>query len=109
MRMGPRQYRFFFVLSLAASILSAQTAKIYTSSKAGDRLAAKPDVQFVDAKPSGVVTFEINDAVKHQTMAGFGASIMEAGIIALNTLPADKQEMCFAPCSIPRTGRGTPP
>ncbi len=79
MRMGSQQRCLFFLpgLFLAVSILSAQTAKVYVSSKAGDRLAAKPDVQFVDVNPSGAVTFEINDAVKHQTMAGFGASIME--------------------------------
>jgi len=30
--------------------------------------------------------------VKFQKIDGFGASIMEAGILTLNALPADKQE-----------------
>jgi len=30
--------------------------------------------------------------VKYQKIAGFGASIMEAGLMTLNTLPVDKQE-----------------
>lgn len=74
----------------------AQTAKVVVSSKAGDRLTAKPDLKFSDAVPSAksrsTATFEINDAVKFQKIDGFGASLMEAGIITLNTLPPDKQE-----------------
>jgi glucosylceramidase len=70
----------------------AQTVKIHVSAKAGDRLSAKPDLQFSEAKPAGGSTFEINDAVEYQRIDGFGASLMEAGLITLNTLPADKQE-----------------
>src|ERR1700746_1824047 len=74
----------------------AQTARVVVSSKAADRLTAKPDLKFSDASPSAKsrppATFEINDAVKFQKIDGFGASLMEAGIITLNTLPPDKQE-----------------
>lgn len=66
--------------------------QIHVSSKAGDRLSAKPDLQFSETKPAAGRTFEINDAVEYQKIDGFGASIMEAGLITLNTLPADKQE-----------------
>lgn len=72
--------------------LWAQTVKLHVSSLAGDRLAPKPDVQFVDAKPATGPTFEINDTVKYQKIDGFGASFMEAGLMTLNTLPAEKQE-----------------
>ena len=75
-----------------AHCLNAQTVKVHVSSKAGDRLAAKADLQFTDAKPDRSATFQINDAVKYQKIHGFGASIMEAGLITLNTLPAEKQE-----------------
>lgn len=93
-------------LSLCLSALSGQTAKIHVSSQAGDRIAAKPDGQFDDAKPAGGATFEINDAVKYQTMAGFGASIMEAGIITLNTLPASQQEDVLRSLFDPQAGAG---
>jgi O-glycosyl hydrolase len=79
----------FFLFS---STLSGQTVKVYVSSKAGDRIAAKPDVQFSPAQPASGTNFQINDAVKLQKIDGFGASIMEAGIMTLNTLPPDKQE-----------------
>ena len=59
----------------------AQTAKVYVSSQAGDRLAAKPELKFTERKPTLGVTFEIDDAVHFQKMDGFGASFMEAGIM----------------------------
>jgi glucosylceramidase len=77
---------------LVSSTLCAQTSKIYVSSKAGDRLTRKPDVEFTEAKASAGAVFEIDDTVKYQKIDGFGASFMEAGIMTLNTLPADKQE-----------------
>ena len=80
----------------AAAVASAQIVKVHVSSKAGDRMAAKPDLQFADAKATGGATFQINDAVKYQKMDGFGASIMEAGLITLNTLPAGQAGRSFA-------------
>ena len=87
-------YSLLLVLCIpaVAPLLEAQTAKIYVSSQAGARLAAQPDVNLTDAKPSGGAVFQIDDSVKLQKMHGFGASIMEAGIMTLNTLPPDKQE-----------------
>jgi glucosylceramidase len=93
-------------LALAASGLHAQSAKLHVSSKAGDRLAAKPDAQFSDGKAAGGATFRIDDSVKYQKMAGFGASIMEAGIMTLNTLPADKQEDVLRALFDPKDGAG---
>src|SRR5438034_11589110 len=80
------------LLSLAPVALLAQTAKIYVSSQAGDRLTAKPELKFTDDKPGAGATFEISDSVQFQKMDGFGASFMEAGIMTLNTLPPEKQE-----------------
>jgi glucosylceramidase len=75
-----------------APFASAQTATIHVSSQAGDRLTKKADLQFSDAELPAAPTFEINDAVHFQKMDGFGASFMEAGLMTLNTLPAEKQE-----------------
>ena len=92
--------------ALTASGLCGQTVKLHVSSKGGDRLATKPDAQFVDGQATGGATFQINDAVKHQKMAGFGASIMEAGLMTLNTLPADKQEDVLKALFDPKDGAG---
>jgi O-Glycosyl hydrolase len=75
-----------------APFAGAQTATIYISSQAGDRLTKKADLQFSDAELPAAPKFEINDAVPFQKMDGFGASFMEAGLMTLNTLPAEKQE-----------------
>jgi glucosylceramidase len=93
-------------LGVAASPSAAQTAKVYVSSAAGDRLAAKPDVKFRDGKPGPGATFEINPTIKFQKMDGFGASLMEAGIITLNTLPPDKQEEVLRALFDPAAGAG---
>jgi glucosylceramidase len=84
----------------------AQTVKLHVSSKAGDRLTAKPDLQFSDNKPSSGANFQINSDVKLQKIDGFGASIMEAGIMTLNTLPADKQEEVLRALFDPQAGAG---
>jgi len=80
------------ILAVAAATTNGQTAKVYVSSQAGDRLSAKPELKFTDSKPARSASFEISDAVRLQKIDGFGASFMEAGLMTLNTLPADKQE-----------------
>jgi glucosylceramidase len=96
----------FFCSCAIPAVLHAQTVKLHVSSKAGDRLTAKPDLQFTDGKPASGSTFEINDAVKFQKIDGFGASIMEAGIMTLNTLPAEKQEEVLRALFDPQEGAG---
>lgn len=97
---------FAMALGLSATTLPAQTVKLHVSSKAGDRMAAKPDLHFSDGNSAGGTTFQIDDSVKHQTIAGFGASIMEAGLMTLNTLPADKQEEVLRALFDPKEGAG---
>src|SRR5882724_9277883 len=114
--MKPMQKRFvrkwvqFAILMLAVSFhaatLRAQTVKVHVSSKAGDRLTAKPDAQFAKGNGGGDPAFQINDSVKYQTMMGFGASLMEAGIITLNTLSAEKQEDVLRALFDPANGAG---
>ena len=87
-------------------VIYAQTVKLHVSSKAGDRLSAKPDLQFTDTKPVSGASFQINEDVKLQKIDGFGASIMEAGIMTLNTLPADKQEEVLRALFDPQEGAG---
>ena len=94
------------VISLHADLLEAQTVKIYVSSKDGDRLRAKPDAKFAVGRTADGPTFSINDSTKFQTMMGFGASFMEAGLITLNTLPPEKQEDVLRALFDPIEGAG---
>jgi glucosylceramidase len=94
------------LILLPGLALGAQTVKLHVSSKAGDRLTAKPDTQFSNGQAANGETFQINDAVKHQKIAGFGASIMEAGLMTLNTLPPDKQEDVLRALFDPKNGAG---
>jgi glucosylceramidase len=102
--------RIGFVLGVAilfaVAPAGAQTVKVHVSSKGGDRLTPKPDLQFAETKTSATASFQIDEKVKHQKMAGFGASIMEAGIMTLNTLPADKQEELLKALFDAKTGAG---
>ena len=41
----------FIALFVFSSVVFGQTAKVYVSSKAGDRIAAKPDLQFTMTSP----------------------------------------------------------
>lgn len=92
--------------ALCTSLLQAQTVKLHVSSKEGDRIAAKPDAKFSDAKATSGATFQINDSVKYQKIHGFGASVMEAGLMVLNMLPADKQEDVLRALFDPKEGAG---
>jgi glucosylceramidase len=94
------------ILFVAATFTDAQTAKVYVSSQAGDRLTAKPAVKFAARKPTGGATFEIDDAVRFQKIDGFGASFMEAGLMTLNTLPNDKQEQVLRALFDQKEGAG---
>src|SRR5579864_9443757 len=73
------------------ALLRAQEVKVYVSSKAGDRLTAKPNLHF-ENKVAAKAAFTVNDGIKFQKMDGFGASLLEAGLMVINTLPPDQQE-----------------
>ncbi len=96
----------FLLLLFSAAAAPAQTVKLYVSSGQGDRLSQKPDAKFVDATLSADASFHINDATRFQEIHGFGASIMEAGLMTLNTLPAEKQEDVLRALFDPKSGAG---
>src|SRR5215467_12457286 len=76
---------------------AAQNVQVYVSSKAGDRLAAKPQLRFEPGSGSGSSGFEIDDGIVFQKMDGFGASLLESGLIVLNDLaPADQESVLRA-------------
>jgi len=85
-----------------------QRVKVWVSSNGGDRMAAKEDREFGKDKGdhAAKANFSINGKVKYQRMEGFGASIMEAGLMTLNTLPAEKQEEVLRALFDPKDGAG---
>jgi len=99
-----------FALLLAASLGLAsawgQEVKVYVSSKAGDRLAAKPSLQFAAQEKAKLPGFKINATVTDQKIDGFGASLMEAGLICLNDLPPAAQEEVLQKLFDPEKGAG---
>ena len=96
------------LLAALAATAHAQRVKVWVSSNGGDRMTAKDDREFRNAKDDSKskADFSINPHVKYQQMQGFGASIMEAGLMTLNTLPADKQEEVLRALFDPNTGAG---
>jgi glucosylceramidase len=78
---------------------------VYVSSKAGDRLSAKKPLSFESAATK-VPDFQIDEGVKYQTIVGFGASFLEAGLVVLNTLPPAEQEAVLRALFDPTSGAG---
>jgi glucosylceramidase len=79
---------------------------MFVSSKDGDRLSDKPAVRFEAGESGQAATFRVDDSVTHQTIAGFGASFLEAGLICINSLPPAKQEKVFESLFDPVRGAG---
>ncbi|MBV9884927.1 MAG: hypothetical protein JO119_00115, partial [Acidobacteria bacterium] len=96
------------LLASAAAIARGQHVKVWVSSNGGDRMTAKEDREFSTDKDASTIKadFSINKDVKYQRMEGFGASIMEAGLMTLNTLPAEKQEEVLKALFDPKDGAG---
>jgi glucosylceramidase len=92
--------------SLGLASAGAQEVKVYVSSQAGDRLAAKPSLQFAAQEKAKLPGFRINAAVTDQKIDGFGASLMEAGLICLNDLPPAAQEEVLQQLFNPEKGAG---
>ncbi len=93
-----------FGIVLAASS-PAQEVNFYVSSRAGDRLTAKNPLHFESRKQRGS-SFDIQEDVTYQTVVGFGASFLEAGMICLNSLDPAHQEGVLRALFDPEQGAG---
>ena len=93
------------LLSVCAVLGQAQQVSVYVTSKGGDRLAAKPALKF-SATPAQGIVFRVNPAVRYQKIDGFGASLLEAGLICINSLNPPEQEKLLASLFDPKTGAG---
>jgi glucosylceramidase len=85
---------------------AAQNVQIYVSSKAGDRLVAKPQLRFEPSTSSRPTGFEIDDSIALQKMDGFGASLFEGGLMVLNDLAPADQESVLRALFDPKEGAG---
>jgi glucosylceramidase len=65
---------------------------IYSSSRDGDRLTKKRDVQFTPDRESSLPVITVDGETRFQTIDGFGATFNEAGMICLNSLGAEAQD-----------------
>ncbi len=88
------------------ALVNAQEVKVFVSSQAGDRMSSKPALQFEKKAGVKAPVFTINEDVKFQKIDGFGASLLEAGLICINSLPADKQEEVLRALFDPQQGAG---
>lgn len=87
---------------------SASDVTVVMSSLAGDRLTVKPSLKFGSAATPGAGTvFTIDDSLGFQTIAGFGASFNEAGLVTLNALDSPAlQESVLRSLFNPTSGAG---
>jgi len=93
------------LLILVALAASAQEARLYVTSQAGDRIASKLAVSFTNSPPGGAV-LRIDDTVRDQEIIGFGASLLEAGMICLHSLDSTHQEEVLRALFDPEQGAG---
>ena len=102
-----RQIRFLLFAGalMIPCAATAQEVRVYVTSQAGDRIAAKPPVHFFEGSftDSG---FHINEKVRDQEIIGFGASFLESGAISLNSLDAAHQEKVLEALFDPEKGAG---
>src|SRR5664279_543685 len=83
-----------------------QEVTIIVSAKAGDRLAPQPAVRFAARSGSEASAFRVDDKTNFQTIAGFGASFLEAGMVCLNTLPEASRDKLLESLFDPVHGAG---
>jgi glucosylceramidase len=93
-------------LAWCSSAAFGQEVTIIVSAKAGERLAPQPAVRFAARSESEASAFRIDDKTTFQTMAGFGASFLEAGMVCLNTLPEAARDKVLESLFDPVHGAG---
>ncbi len=98
------------VLSLALFASTApaysQEVKVVVSSQAGDRLVPKASLHFGALTEAKVPEFTVDDGTTYQRIDGFGATLLEAGLICINDLPPDRQEEILQSLFDPQAGAG---
>jgi glucosylceramidase len=104
---SPRTIAVVLTTLAAVAVLPdrAQEVRCYVSSREGARLAAGPNLSFSPAT-GNQAGFQIDDSKSFQTIIGFGASFLEAGMVCLNSLPQADQEKVLQRLFDPVEGAG---
>ena len=95
-----------WLLIAIAATGSAQELRLYVTSEAGDRIAARQPVHFGTSGTPGAPVFLIDEKVRDQEIVGFGASFLEAGMICLKSLDSAHQEEVLQALFDPGKGAG---
>jgi len=94
-------------LVLGPSTAHAQSVRKYVSSAEGERLKEQKSLRFgKESKARSGLLFKIDDSKPDQTIIGFGASFLEAGMECLNSLPAAKKQEVLRSLFSQRDGAG---
>ncbi|MEO8613760.1 MAG: glycoside hydrolase family 30 beta sandwich domain-containing protein [Luteolibacter sp.] len=72
--------------------LPAQEVDCFVSAKNGERMALKGPLAFAEILAKHAPRFEIDENMPYQTISGFGASFLEAGMLCLNDLDANARD-----------------
>ena len=97
-------------LGWCSSAALGQEVTLIVSAKTGERLTPQPAARFAARSGSEASAFRVDDKTTFQTIAGFGASFLEAGMVCLNTLPeAARERVLESPFSIRGAVRASPP
>src|SRR6476469_9971197 len=86
-----RPLRVITLVLLYGLATFAQSVQVYVTSQAGDRITAKPALEF-KGQTTGSAGFLVQDDSRDQEMVGFGASFLESGMMCLNKLDRSAQE-----------------
>lgn len=100
--MGP----LLLMSALALSGLQAREVTRFVSGFSGERMARQPAAAFLQKADGENPVFVIAENKPRQTIAGFGASFLEAGMICLNHLEPDAREAVLRALFDPVDGAG---
>ncbi len=93
-------------LAWCARTTFAQDVTLIVSAKSGQRLAVQPRVRFGPRSGSETNVFSVDPKTTFQSMTGFGASFLEAGMVCPNPLPVKAQEKVLEALFEPQRGAG---
>jgi glucosylceramidase len=79
---------------------------VYSSSQDGDRLTKRSGSSFTSGEDSSAPVIKIDERTLFQKIDGFGATFNEAGMICLNSLPAETKDSVLKMLFDPESGSG---
>jgi glucosylceramidase len=79
---------------------------VYVSTKEGDRLAKKEDIEFSRGKNLSLPRLKVDESTRYQYIEGFGATFNESGMICLNALNSETRNGVLKALFDSATGAG---